>query len=204
MKDIFKPKVIVFSGGCFSGKTTTLNTFAAKTDNAHVLGENIRNKGYTSIDDIRADASAYLTLQIEAITQKMNDEKNAFATLTNDDVVFVDRSIIDSLFYLTFYVDKHSLSDYDMDRFDSLLTSILEHAKWAFSNFYDKVLFFKPLELECNDGVHRPAKIDALKHIESVMIYSLLGPYINKVVHVDLNDDSNRAFTLERLYNETI
>ena len=112
-------KVIAFSGGCFSGKTTTMNEVKAYLEDAGykvvVLGELIRTATSKPIDVIRKDPTAYLRLQEKIIRSKIEQENKALEDDSNT-VYLADRAITDSLFYLQNYVDKSGLSDEEFVR----------------------------------------------------------------------------------------
>ena len=72
-------KIIAFSGGCCSGKTTTLQALAKELE-AHgrkvvILHENIRvfidALGLKSIDEARENPETYLRIQNKAIREKI-------------------------------------------------------------------------------------------------------------------------------------
>lgn len=195
-----KPIVIAFSGGCFSGKTTTMEeleeTLKAKGIKVVTLNELIRERYIGSIDKIREDPSMYLAFQNEVIRAKIDAEIKCLNA--DAQVVLVDRAITDSLFYLLFYVDKSKLTFRDTISFMLLQSHIMSHIEYAWFNIYDLVVEFKPLDKLCDDTVYRPKHIDALKHIEHTTI-SMLNDYANrglenKCVVVDLNHESADAF----------
>ena len=59
-------KVIAFSGGCFSGKTSAIqlvkDDFIAKGLTCVVIEELIRDYKIKSIDDLRSDPNAYFEI----------------------------------------------------------------------------------------------------------------------------------------------
>lgn len=135
--------------------------------------------GCMPIDLIRKDPKAYLDLQCMIIREKINQEENiaklAVEYKDYDDVyVLIDRSINDSIFYLTFYVDKSGLSIDDMEKFGKLLNEALAHSKKAHSSIYDCVLQYSPFN-GSNTDCMRPSHIDTSKHIEYAMIDLLNG-----------------------------
>lgn len=194
-----KPIVIAFSGGCFSGKTTTMEklkeTLEARGHRVTMLSELVREHKIESIDKLRENPSDYLAFQYEVITAKIDAEngcKNADAN-----VVLIDRAITDSLFYLLFYVDKGKLSFDDLTLFYHLQRKTIEHIHKAFIKIYDLVIEFSPISKRCYDAVYRPKQIGALKYIESEVI-SMLNDSANHgrcgtLVGWDLNEQSSET-----------
>lgn len=169
-------KVIAFSGGCFSGKTTAAFVIKSYLENAGykvvVLDELIRTATDKPIDEIRKNPAEYLKLQETIIRGKIEQEIKAFAD-TSDVVYLADRAITDSLFYLQNYVDKSSLNDEEIIRFCNLHKDVIQHAKYAFSDFgYLSVIEFKPLRGE-NTDKFRPKHIDHSKEYEHDAIRTL-------------------------------
>lgn len=195
-----KPIVIAFSGGCFSGKTTTMEeleeALKAKGIKVVMLSELVRERYIGSIDKIRENPSMYLAFQNEVIRSKMDAEMKCLNT--DAQVVLVDRAITDSLFYLLFYVDKSKLTYRDMVSFMLLQSHVMSHIEYAWFNIYDLVVEFMPLNKQCDDTVYRPKHIEALKHIEYSAI-SMLNSYASrglegKCMAVDLNHESADDF----------
>lgn len=169
-------RVIAFSGGCFSGKTTAVFVVKSYLENAGykvvVLDELIRTATDKPIDEIRKNPAEYLKLQETIIRGKIEQEIKAF-TDTSDVVYLADRAITDSLFYLQNYVDKSSLSDEEIIRFCNLHKDVIQHANYAFSDFgYFSVIEFKPLYGE-NTDKFRPKHIDHSKEYEHEAIHTL-------------------------------
>lgn len=197
-----KPVVIAFSGGCFSGKTTTMEKLKESLERrgrkVAMLSELVREHKIESIDKLRQDPSAYLKFQQDIILEKIDAELNC--TKLDVDVVLVDRAITDSLFYLMFYVDKSKLSFDDIALFYGLQNRIRMHMKQAFKQIYDLVIEFSPINAVCDDKVFRPKQIGALKYIEYDII-SMLNDYANsstlgKYVRWDLNTQSAEELIL--------
>lgn len=169
-------KVIAFSGGCFSGKTTAAFVVKSYLENAGykvvVLDELIRTATSKPIDEIRKNPAEYLKLQETIIRGKIEQEIKAFAD-TSGVVYLADRAITDSLFYLQNYVDKSSLSDEEIIRFCNLHKDVIQHAKYAFSDAgYFSVIEFKPLCGE-NTDKFRPKHINYSKEYEHDAIRAL-------------------------------
>ena len=163
--------LIAFSGSSLSGKTTTMNKleklFNESGYDVTILSENIREYYDTSIDDIRSDPSLYLKIQIKAINTKIQNERNLY---NNKNIVLVDRSICDSLFYALHYVNSNNFSDKELNQYRSLLENINEHIEF---NPYSVILDFGILGDDIKSDNHRPVNIHNKKHIEYLSINTL-------------------------------
>ena len=197
-----KPLVIAFSGGCFSGKTTTMEKLKESLEKrGHrviMLGELVREYKIGSIDELRENPSKYLAFQDSIITSKISAEAHLLSRAYSDtDIVLVDRAITDSLFYLLFYVDKKELTERDLNIYWHLLSRVQNHTEYAFRHIYDVVYEFAPINKLCDDTVFRPQKIDILKYIESITISMLNRFAANNTLNVvqwDLNMHSTSSF----------
>lgn len=177
-----KPTIIAFSGGCHSGKTTTLkelkHVLCILGYKVIVLDEIIRGHSIKSIDDIRKNAPEYLKLQDTIIREKMDAELKA-ASLTDVDFVLIDRSVCDSLFYLTFYVDKSQLSEEQLLLYAKLFADVDCHIKYAVENIYDFIFEFEPIKPKNVDDKFRPSKLNVLQDVEHIMIKTITEGYLH-------------------------
>lgn len=193
------PFTIAFSGGCFSGKTSTMEAlkFILEKEgyNVVIISEAMREtevaKSGMSIDAIRQDANLYFKLQKEIIQKKINQEFEAFNGEPNTIYLF-DRAITDSLFYYEFYVDKSKLDNkeeyfkfhkYLLDKVSSTLNQV------------DLLIEFKPLNnRDINVDKMRPAYLNSASYSEFACIFRLNHNYRRKsdrklgYYMVDLND----------------
>lgn len=197
-------KVIAFSGGCFSGKTKTMNEVKAYLEGAGykvvVLDELIRTATDKPIDEIRKDPTAYLRLQEKIIRSKIEQENKALEDDSNT-IYLADRAITDSLFYLQNYVDKSGLSDEDIVAYCKLHKEVVEHANKVFGikrPKYFVVLEFSPIDGKSNDQF-RPKHIDCSKEYEHDAISILNNSFatqlfgdilMTQIIQVNLNKDS--------------
>ena len=186
-------KIIVFSGGCNSGKTTTLEAVALKLRGlgykVNILDELIRKETDKPIDEIRKDAKAYLQLQNKIIRAKIEQEKIAIND-NSDEIYLVDRAITDSIFYLENYVDKSKLDEENIKLFCKLHNYAHEYLNRYFWR-YSLVVEFRPIAVRELD-LFRPIQIDIMKEYESICIahlnYYYSNGYKNKnFTVVDLN-----------------
>ena len=169
-------KVIAFSGGCGSGKTTTIakikNILTEQTGlNVVILNELLREKTDIPIDKLRKSPSDYLLLQDTIIREKIKQECEAFNDKSNT-VYLVDRAITDSIFYLENYVDKSVLSENEIAILCELDAKARAHANYAFTKGYSCVLEFEPLYIQNNDK-YRPEFLDHLRFYEYTAIQTL-------------------------------
>lgn len=193
--------VIAFSGGCFSGKSTTMEYYKKFFgDRCVMLTENVRDKTIFSIDEIRQNPSHYLKFQNEVILDKINKERELIENNT-DKIILIDRALTDSLFYLIFYVDKNGLSTDDLILYNSLLKEVKKACRYAFEKLYDYVIEFYPLNTVCDDKVFRPDEISHLKYMEHSVINIINKAYC-KPIKIDLNKDGIDAITYFLLYRD--
>lgn len=193
------PFTIAFSGGCFSGKTSTMEALKSILEkegyNVVIISEAMREteaaKSGMSIDAIRQDANLYFKLQKEIIQKKINQEFEAFNGKP-DTIYLFDRAITDSLFYYEFYVDKVKLDNkeeyfkfhkYLLDKVSSTLNQV------------DLLIEFKPLNnRDINADKMRPAYLSSASYSEFACIFILNNNYRRKLDRklgyymVDLND----------------
>ena len=179
------PFLIAFSGGCFSGKTSTMAALKSILEKEGykvvIVSEAMREtevaKSGMSIDAIRQDANLYFKLQKEIIQKKINQEFEAFNGKP-DTIYIFDRAITDSLFYYEFYVDKGKLDNkeeyfkfhkYLLDKVSSTLNQV------------DLLIEFKPLKnCNVNDDKMRPAYLEEASYSEYTCIHRLNYTYRRK------------------------
>lgn len=193
------PFIIAFSGGCFSGKTSTMEALKSvlKKEGYKVviISEAMRETGVAksgmSIDAIRQDANLYFKLQKEIIQKKINQELAAFDS--EDDTIYLfDRALTDSLFYYEFYLDKNKL-DNKKEYFkfhEFLINKVCSNI-----NQIDLLIEFKPLNnRDINEDKMRPAYLKEASYSEYTCIHRLNHFYRRKsekrlgFFTIDLND----------------
>lgn len=176
------PFTIAFSGGCFSGKTSTMEALKSILEKdgykVVIISEAMREtevaKSGMSIDAIRQDANLYFKLQKEIIRKKINQEFEAFNGEPNTIYLF-DRAITDSLFYYEFYVDKSKLDNKkDYFGFHKYLIKKVR----LMLNQIDLLIEFKPLKnCDVNDDKMRPAYLEEASYSEYTCIHRLNYTY---------------------------
>lgn len=181
-------KIIAFSGGCFSGKTTTMEVLREELfcRDYHVIifDELIRDATKKPIDELRKDSAEYFKVQKQIINAKMEQEGLAFMLaahkqFTEKTIVLLDRAISDSLFYLENYINTTQLPDELIEEYCDLHKGIVEYAKWAFKS-YTLVAEFKPLGRRDNTDTYRPKGIDALKYYEHDAIHIINRSFLSE------------------------
>lgn len=176
---------IAFSGGCFSGKTSTMEALKSVLEKEGykvvIVSEAMREtevaKSGMSIDAIRQDANLYFKLQKEIIQKKINQEAEAFDGEPNTIYLF-DRALTDSLFYYEFYVDKSKLDNKrEYFRFhEYLINKVCSNI-----NQIDLLIEFKPLEsCNINDDKMRPTYLKDVSYSEYTCIHRLNRIYRRK------------------------
>lgn len=191
-----RPKILVFSGACHSGKTTSMNfikdLLESKGKKVVFLSEIIRSYNISSIDDIRRDPNMYMDLQDTIITEKIMSEIKAYQTFGEDTIVLVDRAITDSFFYFTFYVNKNELDDEHYEKFVSLYSKLDYYLKQT-DKIYTYVFEFEPIKEISEEDSFRPKRLKQAQNIEYEMIKKyneLFFKESGKLVNVNLNDVS--------------
>lgn len=188
MEKLYLPYIVAFSGGCFSGKTTTINKVAEKLRQlgytVYILNENIRDKNVFrkagNIDNIRQDPNSYLLLQNEIIREKIENENEILsAKYTTKTIILVDRALTDSLFYLSCYVDKANLTLENKKIFRHLFSFI--YMILLLSKRYDKVLEFRPIKIE-NIDKYRPKDLEQLHYFEYEIIHCFNNNFFDKSI----------------------
>ena len=195
------PFTIAFSGGCFSGKTSTMEALKSILEkegyNVVIVNEVMREtevaKFGMSIDTIRQNANLYFKLQKEIIQKKVKQELEAFDGEPNTIYLF-DRALTDSLFYYEFYVDKSKLDNKrEYFRFhEYLINKVCSNI-----NQIDLLVEFKPLDCrDINKDKMRPAYLKVVSYSEYTCIHRLNHFYRRKsekrlgFFTIDLNDKS--------------
>lgn len=182
-------KIIAFSGGCHSGKTTLMNEVAETLRNMNmeviVFKENAHKflkKG--GIDKLRANPTEYLTFQQLVIQERINFEKNVLKGLIGgkDAVILLDRPITDSLAYMLMYINVDSLNAADLKLYNSLVHDIdmLTVDYSLFTNTVEPHIFaVPPLKQACTEEEkeYRPSNINSVKETEGIITRILLSLY---------------------------
>lgn len=203
--------ILAFSGGCNSGKSTTMlklsldlqkRGYSVKTNN-----EIIRTKIDMPIDKVRYEAKQYIDLQHEIISEKIKQEKHA--DNSEYDFVFFDRSIIDSMFYLCFYVDKARLSKEYWSKYCKLYKKVKKHIDLAFNKIYTRVILFEPLSKLYEHDICRPKNVLQMSEIEYDLIRMATeqNAFDNQVIYYNCEKDNydyllSQIIRLGYLYSE--
>lgn len=194
-----KPIYIIFSGGCYSGKTTSINIvkdiLKAKGKNVIMFDELIRNHNIGSIDEIRKSPNKYMELQDNIIRGKIEMEKSIKnnPSYGSNTIVLVDRAVTDSLFYLTFYVYKNGLDEYHQEMFFNLFDYLNNYLENDIRFIYDYILEFKPIENKVEEDSFRPQNLNRMQNVEYEMIKKYNHKYFENVyfrykyINIDLN-----------------
>lgn len=191
-----RPKFLVFTGGCYSGKTTSMEVIKdileAQGKKVVFLDELIRRHKIGSIDEIRRDPNKYMELQNDIIRGKIDSEKYSYNNFDKNTVILVDRSVTDSLFYLTFYVDKNSLDIEHQKQFITLFNDLNDYLDTV-SDIYTYIFEFTPLKEVIEHDSFRPQNLKDLQNIEYKMIKKYNFLYFhnhNGYMSIDLNNVS--------------
>ena len=144
--------VIALSGASHSGKTTFLTDAqeVLGNDNVICVTENIREIEKVKeigIENIRKDPLVYFDIQKEIITKKIRQEMEMMVKNENK-IILVDRSLADSIWYLTKYVETSGFSDGKKAEYFDFLEKVHVQAEHSFALIYDAVFIFPPIEKE--------------------------------------------------------
>lgn len=174
-------KIIAFSGGCYSGKTTTIQALKKELETrGHkvvVLKESIRDildTFNTDIDKARSMPNFYMSVQNNIIRKKMTLAEKAIAD-KSDTIYLEDRWLTDSLFYLHEYVEKYKLlRKGSTNEFFKLHEDIIKFLT-ANAKYYKLILEFSPLKLSkstLENDVYRPNNLaSGAQKVEYDMIH---------------------------------
>lgn len=211
MEKLYTPYIVAFSGGCFSGKTTTINKVANELKqlgyNIIILEENIRNKEIFkkagSIDNIRQNPNSYLLLQNEIIKEKIEKENKIIGTrYSTKTVVLVDRALTDSLFYLSCYVDKVNLTLENKKIFRQLFNSIYTYL--LLTKRYNKVLEFMPIKKVENLDNFRPKNLEQLHFFEYKLIHCFNNQFFTDDIldkHIKAENKNTTKYIINKICN---
>lgn len=191
-------KIIAVSGASFSGKTTFMEKVKEVFPQTITVTECIRERNI-NISELRSDSKKYFIFQKEVIREKIKTEKDIIKFLVDSSNVrrkycLIDRSLIDSMFYLTFYCDKNSMTQEDMKEYSEFWNEVFISAKYAIDNIYDKIFLFKPIKFENNENdLFRDNRLKQSQEVEWNMIRMMtygLCP-INKIVELSVEKIDN-------------
>lgn len=210
-----KPIVLAFSGGCYSGKTTTILQAQILLEKEGLkvfyFKENARKwLNTTSIDKLRSNPIAYVNFEYDVISERMAFESKVVAGDYNAyDVILIDRAMTDNLMYLTLYTDLVHLQERDLiqraasfEKYCYIHRRLYEHMHAvSFDCLYNMLIEFEPLKSPCRDVINRPDRIDDLKYVEYTAVNTLNWFFLSmhpQVIRQHVTD-SNRATFAESL-----
>lgn len=183
--------IIALSGASHSGKTTFMERMKEKYPNSVVLlSEEIRDLNIGNIDEIRRHPEKYLELQWKIIQAKIDAESGINEKHENK-VVLVDRSLIDSYFYYTFYVDKAHLSDDYVIKYHDYLSYLFDTMNEHVNCLYNYTYFCSPIaDLKRNDeytqSLLKHTQMNEYRHME---LLSISIAHRSKIHFVDVIKD---------------
>jgi len=167
---------IAISGGCHSGKTTFIEKLQElMPDDIIISDEVIRSKSIVSIDDIRNDPHKYFEFEMDVIKEKCKVDMER--SKVEDKIVLFDRSIIDSLFYITFYLGYDRLPNADKPIYKEFIARLNRSIHRALNELYDKIMFFEKIPI-VEKSKFRPDDLSTLQKIESINIKELLNEFL--------------------------
>lgn len=215
MPHVKNKQAIVFSGGCYSGKTTTMlkvkELLEAEGKTVTILQNTHRPLITSTIDELRANPIEYLAFQRSIIENRIEAEKEA---LSKEGIVLIDRGLSDFIFYLTFYTDKASLDAEQLKELTDIYAMAHNHAIWSYANLYALVFQFEPIAIPAVEALTntRPLKLEALQFSEYNAINTLNFFYtavtglfgINLLHKVSLQESPSYETAIVRIINSRI
>lgn len=183
-------RLIALSGACHSGKTTVIERMKQEIPEVGVALDPIRQTGFQSIDELRKDPSRYLSVLGTAINMKISQEDDMLNRMERP-VWLVDRSLVDSLFYLSFYLDKADLCVREREIYFSLVNRVIS----LIPGRYAAVAIFEPIPIEGTIDSMRPADLAASQQSEHKMIEALTLGLLQRtgipIIRVDARSPEN-------------
>lgn len=181
--------VIALSGASHSGKTSFMEKTKEVLGEGSVvlISENIREEEIVKelgIEKIRKDPQKYFELQKTIIEKKWIQEQES-AIKHKNKIILVDRSLADSIYYYTKYVEIENMSNELKNDYFKFLLKIQDVAQHTFSVIYNSVFVFPPIKkLDAEgDDVFRQDKsyFDASQEAEFAQI-ALLNEGLSSIV----------------------
>ncbi len=196
--------IIACTGASYSAKTTFAETLKKlypdvvrqheiEVDKKYEDAE-IRTANGLSIDQIRQNPYLYFSWEKAIILKKIEQEKKAalqYQCYNTNSVVVFERSLADSFYYLTRYVDTSLFDDSQLKEYNDFVEYLVNIASNHYRYIYDFVLIFKPMpfdKLSC-ERRSRTLKQDHIKEYYTIKIlnHGFMHPYFtNKFISVDV------------------
>lgn len=198
--------VIAFSGASYSGKTTTIEKLKSiYKDRLLVSDEVIRDKNI-DIADLRNDANKYLLFEIEVITQKINNDiKLSNQAKEENKILFMDRSIYDSMNYFYLYLTPSKLSKENLEIFSKFDNYLQDVARRYNDDILDGIVLFKPLPIELEkieSDQYRGNDLVYLQTVEYNFIKNLtLSHFKKKILKFDVTTDTVNDKFINNFYD---
>lgn len=204
-----KPKVFVFSGGCHSGKTTTMLKVKAILESegkkVQILKSSHRPLIKGSIDELRAKPIEYLDFQKKSILDRVALEKDLLDGRPFEgcrEIILIDRALADFIFYLTFYTDKSCLTAEQLQDFESICSLANNQAVESYKDLYTHLFEFEPIPIPEGFDLTstRPAKLKSIQYSEYIFIHILNVYYVSglsfcsskrSTINLDCNADES-------------
>lgn len=188
--------IIGFAGSVGSGKTTIINKIHDRWPfDTIVVSELMRKKKIVSIDRLRGNPEKYLDVQEEIIKRKIQEEMD-WAAYCETKVVLFDRTLADSLFYLTHYLRMSDLKPKSQKRYSDLVSLVVDYLRNK--AVYTHVFVCKPLKF-INKDRYRPKNHELTQEVESAMISILASRFFANRFHVHtIKDEAMIMGNMER------
>lgn len=200
--------IIAETGACFSGKTTFAESLKKlypnvirqndiKIDNQYE-DDNLRELNGLSIDQIRAHPYLYFRWEKAIISKKIEQERTALKC-SDDSIVIFERSLADSIYYLTRFVDISSFNDVEINEYNSFLQNVVDAARYHYKYIYNHILIFKPVLFDQLNCERRPASLKK-DHIREYHVIRLLNNgLLDPEHHFKISDVEMSSVSLDQI-----
>jgi len=207
--------IIAISGACHSGKTTYIEKMYAQDKKYNIPMTEVIRTMDINIDEIRKDPRAYLEFEKKVISKKIMHETAAFHLdketnhlneTKNRYVYFLDRSLVDSYYYLTHYMNFTEMDDSLYEEYEEFRIYVLTTTKLHLKNLYDGILLLTPIPYpkDMENDLYRPKALryKQLTEFESIkqMTFGLMEPDLHNKILIS-SSSNNQIDSKWNLYN---
>ena len=192
--------ILAISGAAHSGKTTAIEQLVKDLGEDRVVHntEIIRDKKI-NIDEIRKDPIKYLDFEIEVIGEKILQEEKANEE-NEGKIIFFDRSLIDSYFYFTFYLDKSSFDEINLKKYHEFLGVLTSKINIHIKELYNMIFIFEPIKKQSRFDEYTQKHLGITQENENVFITNMTYGFAHmqnhhgctaKIMNINIQSDYN-------------
>lgn len=189
--------IIACSGASHSGKSTFAEILKKLHPEIMMQHELILSSGNKydeerkqAIDELRANPYEYFKWEKNIIGKKMEQEYEANLIKNHADIIF-ERSLADSFYYLTRFVDISSFNSEQLNDYNRFLEKLLQLANVHYSAVYDFILIFSPVTFDelCDERRSKNLKNDHYREYQTIKIINqgMLQPALHhKIMNIHM------------------